>query len=630
MELVLATSSEFNAKAADLTKIAGIDQDRLVISAMKIEGEWVIVSRFGDDIWNIGGHSKNVNKYQSTVNFKVVPEQYRNALKEITYCYLMRGRERTRRAKGLTISGFVTTTLHFIKYIERFGIVDLRTITPITFNNFAHECQTITSARGKPLSRSTICKRLIAIEAMYELSQHTKTPLSEEPWPETSALALSKLTGANAQHRNKGLTPLIPDEVFCSLFQKSHEYIMRADYLLDIRDDLDDVNLRLKNSRQGDRTAERERVLAKHGYEHGASILRQEITSLRTACYIVIASTSGCRNHELANIQTGAHHKTEDDNGEVYHWLRAASEKTYIGVCDWMIPAIAVRALRIMERWATPYQNMITREITRRRKLNPRDPEIVEAQKHANSLFLGFTNAKGYEECRTLAIGSWNKQLQEFLMKTGYDWTISSHQLRKKFANYAAHSQFGDLRYLKEHFKHWTMDMTLMYAMDETWGEHFDLDLYSEIESELSDIKESVVSSWIEDDHLGGGYGQSLKQWQRDPLNIAIFKDHASMIRSVAESTPIRSTGHSWCTANDTRCLGNTLERSRCGGCTNAVTGGEHVPIYQSLYKNLSELLDCKDLGDSGMLRVKRDMGLYASALSDLGVNVEINLGQAT
>lgn len=203
---------------------------------------------------------------------------------------------------------------------------------------------------------------------------------------------------------------------------------------------------------------------------------------------------------------------------------------------------------------------------------------------------------------------------------------MASHQFRRKFANYAAHSQFGDLRYLREHYAHWSMDMTLGYAMDKGWGLHLDLELFSDIRAEHEDIKLGVVETWLGDELLAGGYGRSIKRWQRDPANLAIFKSHAVMLTSIAESTAIRSNGHSWCTASDDRCIGNTLERTRCADCNNAVIGRPHSGIYQRLYDNLKGLLDCNDIGDGGRQRVMRDLERCRDVLMQLGYDPEANV----
>lgn len=169
------------------------------------------------------------------------------------------------------------------------------------------------------------------------------------------------------------------------------------------------------------------------------------------------------------------------------------------------------------------------------------------------------------------------------------------------------------------------MDMTLGYAMDEDWGQHLDIELYSDIQAELEDIKFGVVDTWMGDEPLAGGYGRSIKRWRRDPVNLAIFKSHTSMVTSISESTAIRSNGHAWCTASDDRCIGNTLERTRCGDCHNAVIGCSHIGVYQRLYDNLKGLLDCNDIGDGGRQRILRDLERCRDVLVQLGYDPEMN-----
>lgn len=594
-----------------------------------IDGKPIVLSRFGDNTWLFIEGPNNAGKSRKSICFETIPINYRRAVKEVIFTYLTRGRANRVRPQKSTARDLLFGIRSFIQYLERIGAPGLNGIPQMAFDNYVHEAKNLISKiTKKPLQKEMLVKRFAAVEALYELSQYTNTPLKHHPWPDSSAVFLAQRTGANALHNQQSRTPLIPDEVFCAMFEKACTHIDRADYLLQLRDELAAINSSLLSTGQKERL-KLEKLLAL-GYSDGQLGLRIELTDLRTACYIVLASTSGCRNHELANLQIGAHHKTHEEDGVIYHWMRSVSSKTYAGVCDWMIPPIGVRAIRIMERWAEPYQKQISDEIIARRKVNPQDPEIAEATKHARCLFLARHGPNAGEGCRTLGYTGWNRLIQNFIGSAGLKWKITTHQFRRKFANYAAHSKFGDLRYLKEHFKHWTMDMTLRYAMDDSWGDHFDLDLIFEVESEEALIKEEIVSRWTGEDPLSGGYGRSLKSWQRDPLNLAIFKDHSTMIKSIAESTTIRSNGHSWCTADDTACVGNTVERSRCGGCNNAVIGKEHAPMYQALYGNLQALLDCKDIGEAGIIRVNRDLKRYAEVLGDLGVNVETNLGQAT
>lgn len=168
--------------------------------------------------------------------------------------------------------------------------------------------------------------------------------------------------------------------------------------------------------------------------------------------------------------------------------------------------------------------------------------------------------------------------------------------------------------------------MTLGYAMDDGWGDHLDLELYDDIQAELEDIKLGTVENWLGDDQLAGGYGRSMKRWQRDPANLALFKDHRTMVISIADSTAIRSNGHAWCTADNNGCIGNTMERTRCGDCSNAVIGRGHLAIYRQLYNNLKELLGCNDIGDSGRMRVLRDLDRCRDVFIQLGYDPESDI----
>jgi len=281
--------------------------------------------------------------------------------------------------------------------------------------------------------------------------------------------------------------------------------------------------------------------------------------------------------------------------------MRSQSDKTFAGKTEWMVPEAAVEALRIMDRWAVPYQAMLAEELVRRRAADQHDPEIAEAMKHANAVFLGL-QLRSDTKVRTLCQLTWNALLKDFARRRGLDWPICTHHFRRKFANYAARSQFGDLRYLREHFKHWSQDMTNDgYALNASQ----EMELYAEIWDEMESIKLGLAEQWLSpNEPLAGGYGKNLMDWRTRKETIAIFKDHKTMVASVAESHAIRSNGHAWCTADDNQCIGNTLEKTRCSGCDNAVIGRFHARLYQNLYRDLKDLAGCDDIGKGGRARV--------------------------
>jgi integrase len=409
---------------------------------------------------------------------------------------------------------------------------------------------------------------------------------------------------------------MMPDNVFTTLFQRAWDIVQGADQLLDLRDEMERIIAGNAGLRQRTAKAKRNERLRELGFEGGLRKLESELREIRTAAYIVIASISGCRNHELAFLRANAYYSTEDDDGELYWWMRSKSVKTDEGPTEWMVPEAAVAALQVMERWSLPFRALLCHEIEQLRACNPLDSRIAEAEEHLDALFLGVDKAKG-NLIRTLSNKQWNSQLRAFAGRCGLAWDLASHQFRRKFANHAAKSQFGDLRYLKKHFKHWSMNMTLGYALNE----YQEMALYLEVQDELDDIKETTVSRWLDSDtSLAGGYGLSLVDWRGKDESIVLFKNHAHMVKSIAASTAIRSNGHAWCTADDNLCVGNTLERTRCGGgCGNAVIGAEHALLYQGLYDHLATLRDADDIGRGGRARVERDLQRCAGVLRTLG-----------
>lgn len=603
----------------DVRGLSDPERDRLIISATQVDGHWVILSLYGDDSWHLTGFPKNVSLNDRKIAFDTVPPAFRQVVKAVFYRFLRRGRDKTGRPRGATITGFFTGLSPFLRHLDALKLSKLSSVTPLIAATYVTACKAhLQPHNGKPLSPSGLHSRYQPVEALYELSQYTEDKLPQHPWPDTSATAMSGMLGM----RSEAKTPLIPDDVFCTLFEDAHQQVEKGRLLLDLRDDLDSLMSKAGVQKTFEIIRSKNQHLREMGWEGGLRKFNRSLLDLRTACYIVLASTSGCRNHELANLQSGAHRRTEDDDGTLYHWMRSESEKTDEGTHDWMIPEVAVRAIRVMERWAMPYQAMISDEITKRRLSNPQDTQIAEAREHRNSLFLGVNPNQG-NRVRTLTNVAWDGLLKAFAKGCGLKWNLTSHQFRRKFANYAAHSRFGDLRYLKEHYAHWSMDMTLNYAMDESWGQHLDLELYSEIQDELEDIKLGVVDGWMGDESLAGGYGRAIKGWKREPENLLIFKDRASMLKSVSGSTSIRSNGHAWCTADNDGCVGNTLERTRCTGCEHSVIGSTHAPMYQRLYDDLKELLLCKDIGEGGRLRVERDLNRCRDVLIHLGMPPE-------
>ncbi|MPV61408.1 integrase [Burkholderia sp. HI2761] len=605
------------------------ERDALIISTQEVSGYSIVLSHYGDDRWQFLGQPTNTLDSVQRLDFRKIPKSYRATMKAILYRYIRRGRPGQKRPSARSIAKLASDALPFLRHLERLGIAKLADVTPLVCSAYVDACkQRRTGRLGQPLKASSLGHCFGVVEAIYELSQYTDDRMRSHPWPGTSATHLAGLTGAGSGSRG-GATPLIPDDVFIVLFQKAWSIVEKGNALLDLRDQMGPAGaLRADDATPADSVIDK--LIKRNGLSISVGDFRKSLRDLRTACYIVVASVSGCRNHELAFIQAGSCYSTlespksankdesEDDRAITHWWMRSQSTKTDAGHTEWMVPEAAVIALRIMERWAQPYQNMITAEISERRAINPFDPEIIETKRHANAVFLSIAPRKN-NRVRTMSRGAWGSTLKIFARECGLTWDLATHQFRRKFANYAARSQFGDLRYLREHFKHWSLDMTLGYALNESQ----ELALYVEIQDELDEIKAGVVDTWLQrGEPLAGSYGKNLVAWRGDEA-VTIFKNHKQMVRSLASSTSIRSNGHAWCTADDDRCVGNDMERTRCSNCNHSVIGRRHEKLYQGLHDHLKEVLSCNDIGEAGLNIVRRDMERCRDVLSSLGHDIQ-------
>lgn len=591
------------------------ERDLLIVSMRKVDFTWVIVSRYGDDIWWLKSNTTNTVKAATRLDFTAIPHVFRDTVKAVMYRLMRRGRAGQKRLGTASLFNTLTPIRRFLEYLQSLGISSLTKVSPLVCTNYAHTRKTRTGAQ---LTSSARFKLFNAVETLFELSHYTNTPMPEHPWPDSSALQLSKHNSSNAPLKK---TPLMPDDVFATLFRSAWTVIQEAPKILELHDEMTAIVARSVNVSRATSLDRRNKRLQELGFKGRLAQLKIAHSNIRTAAYIVIASLSGCRNHELAFLRKNAYYSTEDDDGERYWWMCSKSTKTDEGATEWMVPEAVIAALKVLERWSAPYQARLRQEIESLRIENPLDSRISEAEEHLDALLVGADSAKG-NQIRTIGLGQWNHKLCAFAKHCGVTWKLASHHFRRKFANYAARSQFGDLRYLKEHFKHWSMNMTLGYALNESQ----EMTLYLEIEAELGAFKEQVVSGWLAPSMpLAGGYGNNIRDWRSRDETVVMFKDHAHMVNSIAHSTAIRSNGHAWCTADDNLCVGNTIEPTRCGdGCGNAVIGPTHATIYQGMYDHLMALRDADDIGKGGRARVQRDLNRCANVLLSLGYQANV------
>ncbi len=83
-----ATDGWEQSQSVDLEQIPVSERDLTIISAIKVEGAWVITSRFGDSKWRLHGFPSNVPYHAREVDFNRIPIDFQSVIKSILFRYM--------------------------------------------------------------------------------------------------------------------------------------------------------------------------------------------------------------------------------------------------------------------------------------------------------------------------------------------------------------------------------------------------------------------------------------------------------------------------------------------------------------------------------------------------------------
>ncbi len=561
-----------------LTPAAGefrryLDETTVVSSFTDITGKEVAISRYGDDNWELWPYfeQSNVTPSDKRIQWGTFPAGMRAEFKIVVYRYWTEGSPGLNRPIARTVVQLIVHLRAFSKYLMSIGVAALGDVRPIDLANFIHHRRTVDKV--KP---GTLVRNLLVIEALYRFrSEHG---LMFQPWPRSSAAVES---GYTYQGRVSGATPLIPEKTLRVLFVAAERLLADADRLLDERD------------RGGRRT----------GFD-------PEVNLLRDACFFLMGVLTGMRCEEIVGIQVGAG-RSESRQGVTFHWVQSIEHKTKKGRVEYLMPAVCLRVLAVMERWSKPLRDELRTQVA----LHATEPggasRRTEALADVNRLFLG----RGGREWRIRSISgiTCRDRMQKFAENAGEDWKLRPHQLRRTYAWTFARHRLGNLLFLKEQFKHASISMTQLYAASPLQDDA----LYEDLFDEIATQKIELVEGWLNSDQpLAGRAGERIVK-----MRAHDFPDRKAMIRDTAEMVSIRSTGHSWCLAQDEGCGGAGLyEPTRCAGCSDAVIDLAQRDVWQEIHSHQTGLLDeAAALGPATMQRVRRDLQRAEEVMVKLG-----------
>jgi uncharacterized protein (DUF433 family) len=165
--------------------------------------------------------------------------------------------------------------------------------------------------------------------------------------------------------------------------------------------------------------------------------------------------------------------------------------------------------------------------------------------------------------------------------------------------------------------------MTLLYAGNEAQ----EVELYDEIAIEIKNYKVARVEEFLDEGTIiTGGLANKLISYRSKSEAVKTFESRAEMAEKISDSVHLRSTGHSWCTSDNSACGGRSvIEGTRCVDCADSIIEKErHGDYYKRIYIQQLELKDVEDIGEAGKQRLERDIDRCERVLKEFGMFEEV------
>jgi integrase len=578
-------------------------------------GDYRIISNFSDDEWKLEDTRFPVSStnHSKIINFKNIPSQFVEALKLAILQY-----DINRSPSGRTLVSFFKLIKLFLNYLDNVNFQDISSLTPLHCSNYVHICKNeILLKNNKRLAEGALIGRFNAIETLYKNLKNTKWAF-EHPWVDNSSyyIAVEKVQG-----KKIAKTKLIPESELrliinhCNgIMEQANELICFNHKITVEREDL------AKTKSYGQVIWNLNKyIIRPNGYK-GFTEFKNLYNEIPIAMIIIILTFSGIRLHELCSIKMDAY-RTENNEDEVYYWLKSHSSKTYEGYTEWLVPEIVIKAIEVQKQYIKPLRDRLLREQEELLAKDPNDDRGLRIEHYKENIFLTNSNVL-------------NNQINPLYDRTLYTQIavfgnslrikgLAAHRFRRTFAVYVAQSTYGDLRYLKKHFKHWSMDMTLLYAANEDQ----DSELYDEIAFEIKNFKIARVEEFLSEDVIiTGGLANKFISYRSSNEMIKTFDSRAAMAERISDTVHLRSTGHSWCTSDNSGCGGRSvIEGTACAECDESIIEKKrHGEYFKAIFIQQLELRQIDDIGEAGQQRVERDIERCKKVLTALNMLEEV------
>jgi integrase len=622
---------------------------------MSIRPNGQVLSRYGDEVWDFWPYinPNNTKSSQNQITFgytlpdgQSLTDPAHSELLESARAYLYVRLRHKHPRSGLTLSHSSlrdawTKLRILLKWMVGNGYRRFSDLTPTACMLYVEEI------RDRKLAATTMTLYLLVVEDLHIFRDHLEDALPGHPWPRVSA---GFLAGLKSGTRDKqGMTDKIPDRLTKKLAQGILRYVESGygEQLLACRDAYEALELK-------DTTAKKKAIrrhLRKLKLKNWKAV-KEEIGRLYTSCYVVTALFSGVRDSEMGSLRLRCYSEHEGWDGARYGWITGLSYKMEKNPkpAEWMVPPVVKKAVELAARVSAPLRaelEMRTAQLATKLELNyankdarSKDEDALHKLIHCRDL-LFLAQPTGNSVVAPWHNDLTNKRLKKLAdhidlrvepddigqvmvsgknMRVGHIWPLAPHQFRKTFAVYAARNTFGDVLYLRHHFRHVSLDMTLFYAAADL--DHIDETLFEDVLQERDELQAIIVEGWLNVDKPVTGAGSVRIRDFRKRDEVRVAKDHRDLARKLSQGFFIRGTGHSWCTADRCKGLG-IYDVTECADCDNRLIDETHLMVWRGIRGQQIELLQMDDLGDPMWERAKNHLRYAEEILQELGEEVE-------
>lgn len=595
--------------------------------ALLPDGTPVVVSRYGDVVWDFYPYipQENLHPFNKQIDWRIaLPDGRRltdpehagllESTKDFIWSLFAEPVEGRKRPMMLTLRTKVSYITPLLRWMVALGLTRFADLAGRTLD---YVPVAKLGENGKPVAATTATARLLIIEDLHHQRDKLNDALTAHPWPHESASSLVGLMRSGAHRKPK--TKFIPDAVAGRLAEVAMDYVQNRSAGILAALDAADVAAQDKAGEGDGRQScsEVRTATARESGYAGSAELSVESIRLRTACYVVIDLFSGIRDSEMMSIAENCivPGKSKDGSTDIL-WLHGTIYKTGMRPKRWLVPSVVEEAVLVLTRLTAPLRLALVQEeieiqqriglaiAKERARLLKR---LDTVRKHKDRLFLTAGSKGG--EIAVLSGMAMNGDLKRFcayfgiLGEDGQPYQLHTHQFRRTYARFIARSELGDLLILRDHFGHWTIDMTVFYADGGADEYEADTELLEMVTQEKMERQGEIMGGYLNSDAPLANGGHWLKEW-RTTVRTAANKEE--LIKEYAGTITLNGTGHSWCVGNarGTGCGGLCVfEAQMCVECNYGIIGQEHRPVWEGIRAQQLEALALDDMGPGGRAR---------------------------